>query len=39
MLLKSIMICLLGFEAGSILNDYVDRDLDRKDVEDSQTNY
>ncbi len=34
------MIALLGFEAGFVLNDYVDRDLDAKDVEhDKLTKY
>ncbi len=37
---KAALIALLGFEAGFILNDYVDRDLDKKDVEhDKLTRY
>jgi 4-hydroxybenzoate polyprenyltransferase len=37
---KSAAIALLGFEAGFVLNDYVDRDLDAKDVEhDKLTKY
>jgi 4-hydroxybenzoate polyprenyltransferase len=31
--LRVALIGLLGFEAGMVLNDYVDRDSDRKDVE------
>jgi len=31
--LKAVLIGFLGFEAGFILNDYVDRELDKKDVE------
>lgn len=30
LLLKASLIALLGFEAGLVLNDYVDRDLDKK---------
>jgi 4-hydroxybenzoate polyprenyltransferase len=37
---KSAVIALLGFEAGFVLNDYVDRDYDRRDVEsDKLTKY
>lgn len=37
---KAAAIALLGFEAGFVLNDYVDRDLDAKDVEhDKLTKY
>jgi 4-hydroxybenzoate polyprenyltransferase len=37
---KSAVIALLGFEAGLVLNDYVDRDFDRRDVEsDKLTKY
>jgi 4-hydroxybenzoate polyprenyltransferase len=37
---KVTIIALLGFEAGFVLNDYVDRDLDAKDVEhDKLTKY
>jgi len=38
-ILKAVIIGLCGFEAGFILNDYVDRDRDRYDVEDSLTRY
>jgi 4-hydroxybenzoate polyprenyltransferase len=38
-LLKAILIGFCGFEAGLVLNDYVDRELDKKDVEDGLTNY
>lgn len=30
---KTAAIALLGFEAGFVLNDYVDRDLDRRDID------
>jgi len=37
---KAALIGLLGFEAGFVLNDYVDRELDRRDVEhDKLTRY
>jgi len=39
LLLKAVLIGFLGFEAGFVLNDYVDRNLDKKDVERSLTNY
>ncbi|MCX6671973.1 MAG: UbiA family prenyltransferase [Euryarchaeota archaeon] len=39
LLLKVVLIGFLGFEAGFVLNDYVDRNLDKKDVESSLTNY
>jgi len=39
LVLKAVFIALFGFEAGFILNDYVDRDLDKKDVDQSLTNY
>jgi 4-hydroxybenzoate polyprenyltransferase len=32
-------IGLFGFEAGMVLNDYVDRDIDRKDVDGRLTHY
>jgi len=32
-LFKAILIAFFGFEAGFVLNDYVDRDYDKKDVE------
>ena len=38
-LLKAIFIGFLGFEAGLVLNDYIDRELDKKDVEADLTNY
>jgi 4-hydroxybenzoate polyprenyltransferase len=39
LLLKAILIGFFGFEAGFVLNDYVDRDYDKKDVESNLTNY
>jgi 4-hydroxybenzoate polyprenyltransferase len=37
---KAALIGLLGFEAGFVLNDYVDREIDKKDVEaDKLTRY
>jgi 4-hydroxybenzoate polyprenyltransferase len=40
LILKVVLIGLLGFEAGLVLNDIVDRDIDRKDVEfDKLTKY
>jgi 4-hydroxybenzoate polyprenyltransferase len=36
---KAVLIAVLGFEAGFVLNDYVDRELDRKDVEFKLTHY
>jgi len=39
LVIKAILIGFFGFEAGLVLNDYVDRDLDKKDVENSLTNY
>ncbi len=38
-LAKGALIGFLGFEAGFVLNDYVDRELDKKDVEGRLTNY
>jgi 4-hydroxybenzoate polyprenyltransferase len=38
-LLKGALIGFLGFEAGFVLNDYVDKELDKKDVEGRLTNY
>ncbi len=38
-LFKGVLIGFLGFEAGLVLNDYVDRELDKKDIEGSLTNY
>ncbi|MCQ1537181.1 prenyltransferase [Methanosarcina sp. KYL-1] len=37
--LKAAIIGLLGFEAGFVLNDYVDRNRDRLDVEHALTRY
>lgn len=37
--LKAALIAVLGFEAGFVLNDYVDRDTDKKDVDDKLTRY
>lgn len=37
--LKAVLIALFGFEAGFVLNDYVDRDIDVYDVDDLLTNY
>lgn len=36
---KAALIGLLGFEAGFVLNDYVDRNRDRLDVENTLTKY
>jgi len=33
LLIKAILIGLFGFEGGMILNDYIDRDVDKNDVE------
>lgn len=38
-LVKAILIALCGFEAGLVLNDYVDREYDSKDVEENMTKY
>lgn len=37
--IKAALIGFLGFEAGFVLNDYVDRNIDKKDVEFSLTRY
>ncbi|MBU7022797.1 MAG: UbiA family prenyltransferase [Theionarchaea archaeon] len=37
--IKAALIGFLGFEAGFVLNDYVDRDIDKKDVDFSLTRY
>ncbi|WP_410508835.1 prenyltransferase [Methanosarcina hadiensis] len=37
--LKAALIGLFGFEAGFVLNDYVDRNRDRLDVENTMTRY
>lgn len=39
LIIKAALIGLLGFEAGFVLNDYVDRDRDRLDVENRLTRY
>ncbi len=39
LVLKAILIGFFGFEAGFVLNDYVDRNRDKKDVEATLTNY
>lgn len=36
LVLKAAIIALLGFEAGLILNDYIDLEIDKKDTEHSQ---
>ena len=36
---KAALIALLGFEAGFILNDYIDREHDTKDIDEKLTNY
>ena len=38
-ILKAALIALFGFEAGFVLNDYVDRDIDKMDVDDHLTRY
>lgn len=37
--IKAALIGFLGFEAGFVLNDYVDREVDKKDVDFSLTRY
>jgi len=39
LLIKAILIGLFGFEGGMILNDYIDRDIDKKDVEHDNLTY
>jgi len=39
MLAKVALIGFFGFEAGLVLNDYIDRDIDKKDVENRLTKY
>ncbi len=39
LIIKAALIGLLGFEAGFVLNDYVDRNRDRLDVENTMTRY
>jgi 4-hydroxybenzoate polyprenyltransferase len=38
-LAKVALIGFFGFEAGLVLNDYIDRDIDKKDVENRLTKY
>ncbi len=38
-LLTAVLIALFGFTAGLVLNDYVDRDLDRRDVDPRLSRY
>jgi len=39
LLLLAIFIGLFGFEAGMVLNDIIDHNIDKKDTEDTLTNY
>jgi len=40
LVIKAALVAFLGFEAGFVLNDYVDRELDKRDVEfDKLTKY
>jgi len=39
LLILAIFIGLFGFEAGMVLNDIVDHNIDKKDTEDTLTNY
>lgn len=39
LIIKAALIGTLGFEAGFVLNDYVDRNRDRLDVENTMTRY
>ncbi|HII78991.1 MAG TPA: UbiA family prenyltransferase [Methanosarcina sp.] len=39
LIIKAALIGLFGFEAGFVLNDYVDRDRDKLDVENAMTRY
>lgn len=39
LIIKAALIGLFGFEAGLVLNDYVDRNRDRLDVENTLTRY
>jgi 4-hydroxybenzoate polyprenyltransferase len=38
-LVKVALIGFFGFEAGLVLNDYIDRDIDKKDIEGRLTRY
>lgn len=39
LVLKTILIGFFGFEAGFVLNDYVDRELDKKEIDPHLTKY
>jgi 4-hydroxybenzoate polyprenyltransferase len=39
LLILAIFIGLFGFEAGMVLNDIIDHNIDKKDTEDTLTNY
>jgi len=39
LLIRAALIGLFGLEAGMVLNDYVDREIDKKDVEHTLTRY
>jgi len=39
LVIKAILIGIFGFEGGMILNDYVDRDIDKNDVEYDKLTY
>lgn len=39
MLAKVVLIGFFGFEAGLVLNDYVDREIDKKETDDRLTKY
>jgi len=39
LLILAIFIGMFGFEAGMVLNDIVDHNIDKKDMEDTLTNY
>ncbi len=39
LIIKAALIGLIGFEAGFVLNDYVDRNRDKLDVENTMTGY
>ena len=39
LVLTVVLIALFGFSAGLVMNDYVDRDLDRRDIDNRLTRY
>ena len=39
LVVRAALIGLFGFEAGLVLNDYVDREYDRRDIDNSLTRY